>query len=179
MHLGALVALAEVGIGFNLAFTVVRQFRDWLRTELLAYTKAACGKMEAGLAEFKAKGQSLSVQQAIAYDRWFETSTARISTISGGAALVAGVALMMFLYYVADHADDLCAHMWRNIVSAGALAPIVLSWLLIALLYAGVRVRLALVLWKHGQLLVLWKSVDLPIQPTDPDNGSNPPKPDK
>jgi hypothetical protein len=116
------------------------------------------------------------VQRAIAHDHFFETATARISALSGLAALFAGLALIGFLYYVADHADDVCAKMWRNIIVAVAIAPIVCSWLLLGALFGYVRVRVAWVLWQHGQLLALWKSVDAPIQPTDPDNGSTPPK---
>ncbi len=178
MHLGALVALAEVGIGINLAFGVVRQFRDWSRNGLLDTTKAACASMEAAIAELRAKGQSHSVLKAVEYDKWFEAMSTLINQLASAAAMACSLALFLFIYYVADHPDADCGYLCKRTICFMAIGPVLLSWLCIASLHGYVRFQLHRISKQHGHLIQFVKSLDLPISPTDPGGtpGSEPPK---
>jgi hypothetical protein len=175
MHLGALVALAEVGIGINLAFGVVRQFRDWSRGVMLTATTATCASMEAALAEFRAKGQSNSVRDAVEYDKWFASISSAINLVALVLAIASSFGLFWFIYYVADHAEGDCGYFCKRAVCAAAIGPVLLSSLVIFGLYGYVRWQLRKIRKRHGELVGLLKSIDLPIQPTDPGNGSQPP----
>jgi hypothetical protein len=168
MHFGALVALAEVGIGINLAFGVLKQFRDWARNALLGTTKATCASMEAAIAEFRAKGQNLSVREAVQYAETFENRTNRINQAASALAILSSLGLYGFIYYVADHADEVCDYWCKRGVCIASLGPMLLSWLAIVALYSYVRARLFLISKKHSQLVEFMKSLNLPIQPTDP-----------
>ena len=167
--------MAEVGIGINLAFGVVRQFRDWSRGVLLAATTATCASMEAALAEFRAKGQSNSVRDAVEYDKWFASISSAINLVALVLAMVSSFGLFWFIYYVADHADGDCGYSCKRAVCVAALGPVMLSSLAIFGFYGYVRLKLRKISKRHGELVGLLKSIDLPIQPTDPGNGSQPP----
>jgi hypothetical protein len=126
MQFGALGSLAEVGVGINLAFGIVQQFRQRLRDQLFEKVEDARLRMEVALAEANLNGDVGEKLEEIGasfgawttvWERWFMRS-----------AICAGFVLIAFLAYMARHNGDRCDPMYTWFVLSFAVGPVLVWW---------------------------------------------------
>ncbi len=180
MDLGALNGLAEVGVGINLAFGIVRQFRESLRDNFTRNANDISSRMSTALAEVGAAGQQDKLQssrQAKISAEQFEAFSVKLSAVFTVLALVAGTLLIGFMYFAADHGEAKCGLLAKNTVTFLAVAPVIIWAAILGVVYHRVYKKILSLADHDGHALDIINALKLPIQPTDPGTGSEPPKP--
>jgi hypothetical protein len=177
MNLGALSSLAEVGIGINLAFGFVSQFRDRWQASLADAVERTTSTARLAAQEIRAQGELPASKWAATCKGLFARAASLLSVVFTGLSLAAAIALIGFLYYVIDHSTAACPLLYKRSILGLAVGP-VFAWLaLLTLLYVFIRASLFVMALHDKRFMGVFKGLRVNIQPIDPGAGASQPPP--
>jgi len=189
MQWSALTSIAEVGIGLNLAFGAVTQFREHLRGLVDRRSEAVVTLIEAelhtALAAIGAEGDlsaSEGMLEVTGLQRRFVNTTLSVTWFIAVAA-VAAIALFVLLVVVAWPGSERCSIWILVLAVVGAAGPVGgwAAWLGIKYVWFTRSVRS--IERRHKAMLASLKEVEkIIVKPTPPNQGSSgapPPEPPK
>lgn len=194
MQLGAISSLVEVGIGLNLAFGVVQQFRDRLSDHLRKVVLAASSELSLELQGFFAQAQlqnnehvERTVEDADKVYKDFDSFTTRNQDGFVTFAVVASALLIGSLPAISWWNTHPCAGLWLIAASVLGVGPVGSWGFVLICRFLSAKSRLEDLRKVHERDLEAWKKLykDVgakktlvnPKQPTSgpPTAGSSPP----
>lgn len=163
-------SLAEVGVGVNLAFGLIRGLRESLLVVFNNKLQTQVSKIQANLNEcVGSNGDSSAIAVRVddikqSYSVWGQ----RLTGIMVVVALLSTLCLVWFLCESAKDSQRVVSTQWAYVALAFTVGPIVLAAIIQSALYLIARIRLWRRLDRYDNFLAVAKGSEIIINPKTP-----------
>lgn len=170
MEMSHLNSLAEVGVGVNMAFSLLAGVRDGFRNLFLRKVASKIGNVTILLSEAGAsEGLRRVVEKTEVASRYHDAVSTAINKITQAIAVLMVFAFVYFLNEAANNPAKIIAPYWGPTVSVLVFLPIIISASLHLAAYAVVRGWLRFVLRRYENYARVKEEIcNAEVQPTPP-----------
>jgi len=171
MEFGALNSLAEVGVGLNLAFTLIQPVRKTLQGQLSRVLDEQKSRIGALITDLCAKnGDSIQPKEVEGIDDFksnVEKFFFHIEVIAVALSVLASFSLIYFLYESSLNPTLEIDDCWAELTLAVVIFPIVFNFVLQLIVWLVAKIYLSM---KESKYKTSIEVVDGLIEPTKPTN---------